>query len=82
MLDNVVGLSLLAGIVIFMGIITEESMHQKEVAKDMVAKFRYTYGSSFALLALSFCLIETAGILAVYLFIIRLEHRVLSLWVS
>ena len=62
---------MLAGIVIFMGVITETSMHQKKVAKDEIPEFRYTYGSSFVLLALSFCLIETSGILAVYLFIIR-----------
>lgn len=71
----VVGLALLAGLVVFIGTVTGESAHQPSPAKDEVAKFRYTYTASFLLLTIAFSLDELAGVLAVYVFIIRLAYN-------
>ena len=65
------GLSLLAGVVIFMGLVTEESLHQKPIAGGEISHFRYEYSTSFIVLTVSFCFIELSGILAVYIFIVR-----------
>ncbi|KAF6034241.1 hypothetical protein EB796_007456 [Bugula neritina] len=65
------GLGLLAAIIVLTGLLTEESMRQKELPDHEVKLFRYHYASSFVVLTLSFCLVEIAAILAVYLFIVR-----------
>ena len=65
------GLCLLSGVIVFMGNVTGESSHQVTATKDKPAVFQYRYGLSFIGLIISFCLIEVAGIMAVYLFIIR-----------
>lgn len=69
-------MSLLVGSILFMGAVTGEANHQPHVPEGEIASFRYTYGSSFIMLTLAFCLDEISGVLSVYLFIIRHKESV------
>lgn len=71
-----IGMSLLVGSILFMGAVTGEANHQPHVPEGEIAAFRYTYGSSFIMLTLAFCLDEISGVLSVYLFIIRHKESV------
>ena len=68
----IAGLFTLIGIILFIGGITAESGHNKQI--DNQPSFSYSYGSSFAMIITSFVISELTGVLSVYLYISRHKH--------
>ncbi|XP_058904517.1 voltage-dependent calcium channel gamma-5 subunit isoform X1 [Kogia breviceps] len=62
------GLSLVVGLVLYISSINDEMLNG---TKDAETYFTYKYGWSFAFAAISFLLTESAGVMAVYLFMKR-----------
>ncbi|XP_032473182.1 voltage-dependent calcium channel gamma-5 subunit [Phocoena sinus] len=62
------GLSLVVGLVLYISSINDEVLNR---TKDAETYFTYKYGWSFAFAAISFLLTESAGVMAVYLFMKR-----------
>jgi len=69
-------MSMLAGVIVFVGTVTGEANHQASVPKGDPKIFVYSYTSSFVMLVMAFCLNEVAGVLSVYIFIIRHKESV------
>ncbi|XP_036693680.1 voltage-dependent calcium channel gamma-5 subunit [Balaenoptera musculus] len=62
------GLSLVVGLVLYISSVNDEMLNR---TKDAETYFTYKYGWSFAFAAISFLLTESAGVMAVHLFVKR-----------
>ncbi len=67
------GLCTLVGIILFIGAITEEVGNKPKGGMEE-PRFKYSYGSSFMMIVVSFIGSELTGVLSVYLYISRHKH--------